>query len=63
MLLVAWLLFGCSAVPSTAGVELQSSIDSASTANQTAQRYNDSARTKAQRIDDKTIVIQKYWGQ
>ncbi len=38
--------------PSTAGVEARISE---------AQSYNEKARTAAQRIEDKAIVIDRYW--
>jgi hypothetical protein len=62
-ILLGFLLFGCAATPSPAGAQLQSSIGSASTSNQAAQRYNDVARTKAERIDAKAGVVIKYWGK
>jgi hypothetical protein len=47
------------AAPSSAAT--QGSITSARASNQEAQRYNDVARSDAERIDAKASVIKKYW--
>jgi len=60
---VIWTLCSCSATrvagPSTSGVEAK--ISQAQASNTEAQRYNDLARTASQRIEDKVIVIDRYW--
>jgi F0F1-type ATP synthase membrane subunit b/b' len=69
---LAFALSGCATrtvlAPSTAPVQskidrAQSSVSEAQRANSDALRSNAAAKTKAQRIEDKTIVIDRYWKQ
>lgn len=56
-------LTSCAAhkVPTPSTVGVQSSVSNAKRSNQEAQRYNDINANDAQKIEAKTIVLQKYW--
>lgn len=63
IVLIVAILSGCSSrpvvAPSTAAV--QSHIETARSAVATAQTANTKARTNVERIDAKTMVIDRYW--
>lgn len=63
-LLLAVVLTGCvthAHVKAPSNAKVQGNINTAQTANVEAQGYNAKAKTKSQRIEDKTVVIEKYW--
>lgn len=60
-----WLFSGCvthhAHVAAPSNAKVQAGINSAQASNLEAQSYNAKAKTKAKRIEDKVIVIEKYW--
>ncbi len=59
-ILLGFALFGCAAQTRYVGTP---STEPVKTSIENAQAANEQARSRVQRIEDKTIVIDRYWKQ